>query len=240
MGGRAAGAGWITGACWVTGAGRAAEAGWITEAGWVMGAGYSMHGALPSSSRMLWEIEEQENELFKQGEEMFNLQVTQNEMEDKEDEKHRMRDEEARSQRASHSYRVIQALAQIYRPSRSTNLDRSSAFPDTYFRSHFRMELHLFNKIMTVVCNHDSYFLQKKDAFGVTDLIPEQKITTTLRVFAYGVSADQVDKIVRMGKSTILKSLMRFCFTIKSIHTAEYLRKLTKMDLQRLLKKVEM
>ncbi|KAM1801179.1 hypothetical protein ACFX11_032820 [Malus domestica] len=43
-----------------------------------------------------------------------------------------------------------------------------------------------------------------------------------------------------MGKSTILESLMRFCSAIESIYTAEYLRRPTHMDLQRLLKKGEM
>ena len=59
-------------------------------------------------------------------------------------------------------------------------------------------------------------------------------------MLAYGVSADQVDEITRMGKSTILESLMRFCGAIESIYTAEYLRKPTNMDLERLLKKAEM
>ncbi|RXH83498.1 hypothetical protein DVH24_005751 [Malus domestica] len=45
-----------------------------------------------------------------------------------------------------------------------------------------------------------------EDVFGDNGLLPEQKITTTLRMLAYEVSADQVDKIVRMGKSTILES----------------------------------
>ncbi|XP_048439003.1 protein ALP1-like, partial [Pyrus x bretschneideri] len=104
----------------------------------------------------------------------------------------------------------------------------------------FRMERHLFNKIMIAVCNHDSYFVQKKDAFGAMGLLPEQKITAALRMLAYGASADQVDEITRMGQSTILESLMRFCGAIESIYTAEYLRKPTHMDLERLLKKAEM
>ena len=130
-----------------------------------------------SSSRMMWELDQQEEELFNQSEGMFNLQIAQNEME--EDEERTRRDDEARMARASHSRRVIQTVAQICRPSRSRNLDRSrqrrgeellddyfvhnSAFPDTYFRRRFRMERHLFNRIMTDVCNHDSYFVQKKD-----------------------------------------------------------------------------
>ena len=171
----------------------------------------------------------------------------------KEDDKRTRRDDEARMARASHSHRVIQVVAQISRPSRFGNLDRSrqqlgaemlddyfvynSAFPDTYFRRRFRMERHLFNRIMTDVCNYDSYFLQKKDAFGAMGFLPEQKITATLRMLAYGASEDQVDEITRIGKSTILESLMRFCGAVESIHTAEHLQKPINMDLQRLLKK---
>ncbi|KAM2541762.1 hypothetical protein TB2_021285 [Malus domestica] len=125
---------------------------------------------------------------------------------------------------ASHSNQVIQAMAQICRPNRAINIDRdrqrqgeyilddyfvcNSAFPDTYFRRRFIMERHLFNKIMGAVCNHDSYFVKKSDAFGAMGLLPEQKITAALRMLAYGASADQVDEIAMMGKSTILESLM--------------------------------
>ncbi|XP_070675750.1 uncharacterized protein [Malus domestica] len=71
-------------------------------------------------------------------------------------------------------------------------------------------------------------------------LLPQQKINAALQMLAYGASADQVDKITRIGKSTILESLMRFCGAIESIYTAKYLRKPTDMNLQRLLKKGEM
>ncbi|XP_068319704.1 uncharacterized protein [Pyrus communis] len=80
----------------------------------------------------------------------------------------------------------------------------------------------------------------ENDAFGAMGFLPQQKITATLRMLAYGASADQVVEITRMGKSTILKSLMRFCGAIESIYTTEYLQKPTNMDLQRLLKKAEM
>ncbi|XP_070679895.1 uncharacterized protein [Malus domestica] len=177
-------------------------------------------------------------------------------MEEDEDKKRRRRDDEARSQIASHSRRVIQVVAQISRPSRSANIDRSrqrrsmnllddyfvrnNAFPDTYFRRRFRMERHLFNKIIIVVCNHDFYFVQKNNVFGVMGLLPEQKIIVVLWMLTYGASTNQVDEIARMGKSTILESLMRFCSTIESIYTTQYLWIPTEMDLQRLLKKGEM
>ncbi|KAM3017736.1 hypothetical protein FF2_001592 [Malus domestica] len=99
------------------------------------------------------------------------------------------------------------------------------------------MERHLFNKIIITVCNHDSYFVQKNDAFGAMGLIHVQKIIAALWMLAYGASANQVDEIARMGKSIILESLMRFCGAIESIYNTKYLRKPTEMDLQRLLKK---
>ncbi|XP_021833154.1 uncharacterized protein LOC110772971 [Prunus avium] len=45
------------------------------------------------------------------------------------------------------------------------------------------------------------------DAIGVLDLIPEQKLTAALWMLAYGASAEQVDEIAMMGKSTILECL---------------------------------
>ncbi|XP_070679206.1 uncharacterized protein [Malus domestica] len=48
---------------------------------------------------------------------------------------------------------------------------------------------------------------------------------------------DQVDEIARMGKTTILKSLMRFCSAIETLYTNEYLRKPTPRDKRRLLRK---
>ncbi|KAM1814371.1 hypothetical protein ACFX11_028043 [Malus domestica] len=204
---------------------------------------------------MMWEIEQEKEELFNQSEGMFNVgDWAQNEME--EDDERRQRDDESRMAGASQSRRVVQAVAHICRPNRAVNIDRNrqrrgqellddyfvrnSAFPDTYFRRRFRMERHLFNKIMCAVCNHDSYFVQKPDAFGAMGLLPQQKITAALRMLAYGAAADQVDEITKMGKSTILESLMRFCSAIESIYTVEYLRRPTHMDLQRLLKKGEM
>ncbi|KAM1037805.1 hypothetical protein ACFX15_031942 [Malus domestica] len=107
---------------------------------------------------------------------------------------------------ASQSRRVIQDVAHSCRPNRAVNIDRNrqrrsqellddyfvhnSAFPDTYFRRRFRIERHLFNKIMGAVCNHDSYFVQKPDVFGAMGLLPQQKITAALRMLAYGAAAD--------------------------------------------------
>ncbi|XP_021807350.1 serine/threonine-protein kinase BLUS1-like [Prunus avium] len=78
-----------------------------------------------------------------------------------------------------------------------------------------------------------------EDAVGVLGLIPEQKLTTALRMLAYGASAEQVDEIARMRKSTILECFVRFCDAVENLYTREYLRKPTPRDLQRLLQKGE-
>ncbi|CAL8120573.1 unnamed protein product [Prunus armeniaca] len=70
-------------------------------------------------------------------------------------------------------------------------------------------------------------------------LLPEQKFTVVIRMLAYGSSADHVDEIVRMGKSTILESLVRFCDAVETLYTRDYLRRPTPRDLQRLLQKAE-
>ncbi|KAM1184508.1 hypothetical protein ACFX2F_014007 [Malus domestica] len=203
---------------------------------------------------MMWEIDQEEEELFNQSEGMFNVgDWAQNEME--EDDERRRRDDKSRMTGSSQFRRVVQAVAHICRPNRAMNIDRNrqrrgqellddyfvrnSAFPDN--TSDVVLE---WNDICSTnhgpVCNHDSYFVQKPDAFGDMGLLPKQKITAALRILAYGAAADQVDEITRMGKSTILESLMRFCSAIESIYTEEYLRRPTHMDLQRLMKKSEM
>ncbi|VVA38465.1 PREDICTED: putative nuclease HARBI1, partial [Prunus dulcis] len=77
------------------------------------------------------------------------------------------------------------------------------------------------------------------DATGVLGLLPEQKLTAVIRMLAYGASADQVDEIARMGKSTTLEALVRFCQAVETLDTRDYLRRPTPRDLQRLLQKAE-
>ncbi|CAL9029176.1 unnamed protein product [Prunus brigantina] len=103
----------------------------------------------------------------------------------------------------------------------------------------FRMQPHLFNKVMHDICNYDTYFVQKCDVAGVLGLLLEQKLTAVIRMLEYGASADQVDEIARMGKSTTLEALVRFCDTVETLYTRDYLCKPTPRDLQRLLQKAE-
>ncbi|CAL2272169.1 unnamed protein product [Prunus armeniaca] len=43
-----------------------------------------------------------------------------------------------------------------------------------------------------------------KSAARVLGLLPEQKLTAVIQILAYGSSADQVNEIARLGKSTIV------------------------------------
>ncbi|KAI5314418.1 hypothetical protein L3X38_043594 [Prunus dulcis] len=112
-------------------------------------------------------------------------------------------------------------------------------YSDVDFRRRFRMQPHLFNKVMHNICNYDAYFVQKCDATGVLGLLPEQKLTAVIRMLEYGAFADQVDEIARIGKSTMLEALVRFCQAVETLYTRDYLRRSTPRDLQRLLQKAE-
>ncbi|XP_021811578.1 uncharacterized protein LOC110754775 [Prunus avium] len=57
---------------------------------------------------------------------------------------------------------------------------------------------------------------------------------------ACGASADQVDEIARLGKSTILECLVRFYDAIETLYMRDYFRKPTPRDLQRLLQKLRL
>ncbi|KAI5353099.1 hypothetical protein L3X38_005991 [Prunus dulcis] len=93
------------------------------------------------------------------------------------------------------------------------------------------MQPHLFNKVMHDICNYDAYFVQKCDAIRVLGLLQEQKLIDVIRMMAYGSSANQVDKIARMRKSTTLDTLVRFCDAIETLYTRDYLCKPKPVDL---------
>ncbi|CAL2276431.1 unnamed protein product [Prunus armeniaca] len=62
----------------------------------------------------------------------------------------------------------------------------------------------------------------------------------TLRMLAYGASAEQVDEIAPMGKSTILECLVRFCDAIENLHKREYLANLWLRTSEGLYKKLRL
>ncbi|XP_070679356.1 uncharacterized protein [Malus domestica] len=183
---------------------------------------------MSSSRRVHKQFVEQQKRLLAQQEELINLKEGGGgdeafAMEEDSDDDHRR-------QRASHSRRVMEVVGQIAKPRRAANFDGK--------KGKTRMQRSLFNKIMSAICNHDPYFVKKEDAFRVLGFLPKQKITVALRMLAYRVSADRVDEIARMGKTTVLESLMQFCSAIEALYTNEYLRTPTSRDMRRLLRKV--
>ena len=109
-------------------------------------------------------------------------------------------------------------------------------YSSAMFRRRFRMRRSLFEKILDDLVSSDSYFSQKKDALGLLGFSPHQKLTSALRMLAYGTSADQLDDLTRMSESTTLNNLQHFCNAIINRYGKEYLRAPTKEDLEMILR----
>ncbi|XP_024164645.1 uncharacterized protein LOC112171740 [Rosa chinensis] len=108
-------------------------------------------------------------------------------------------------------------------------------YDEVGFRRLYRMQKHVFQRIMEDLCNFDSFWGQKADATGKMGLLPEQKMTGALRMLAYGAAADQCDEITRMGASTALECLKKFCRQVEFLYGGWFLRPLNPADLYRLL-----
>ncbi|XP_033140542.1 putative nuclease HARBI1 [Brassica rapa] len=61
-----------------------------------------------------------------------------------------------------------------------------------------------------------------------------QKVTAVFRMLAYGLSADATDEYVKIGESTAIESMKRFCRAIINIFSEKYLRSPTSSDIARL------
>ncbi|CAL2259733.1 unnamed protein product [Prunus armeniaca] len=110
-------------------------------------------------------------------------------------------------------------------------------YPPVDFRRQFRMRRELFYRILNDVVAHEPYFTQKIDVCGRQSLSPEQKLTAVFRMLAYGYSADSTDEYCRLGESTALECLRKFCSVIEAMYGQWYLRSPNLADLYRLLHK---
>ena len=97
------------------------------------------------------------------------------------------------------------------------------------------MSRSLFLRIVEAVKEHDVYFQQRRDSLGRLGLSSLQKITAAFRMLAYGVPADATDEYVKIGESTAVESLKRFCRAIVEIFADQYLRSPNQNDIARLL-----
>ncbi|SAL96806.1 hypothetical protein [Absidia glauca] len=103
------------------------------------------------------------------------------------------------------------------------------------FRARFRMSKETFFLVLEEVKKQDDYFSQKMDAAKRMGLSSNQKVTTALRMLDYGCSADQLDENLRIGESTSLKCLRRFCKAVIARFGEIYLRAPNQDDVDRLL-----
>ncbi|KAF5472425.1 hypothetical protein F2P56_009145 [Juglans regia] len=108
-------------------------------------------------------------------------------------------------------------------------------YPSNLFRRRFRMSRPLFLRILNEVEAYEPYFVQRRDNAGRLGLSFMQKITAELRMLAYGVTGDFIDKYIRIGESTAMESLKKFCKTIITVFSDEYLRSPNANDIARLL-----
>ncbi|XP_024164066.1 uncharacterized protein LOC112171055 [Rosa chinensis] len=112
-------------------------------------------------------------------------------------------------------------------------------FSEEEFWTRYKMSHNVFNHISSDLCRYDLYFVQKSDAAKKVGLLPQQKLTCSLRMLAYGAGADQCTEYCRMEKSTSIEAMKLFTRGIINLYSAEYLRAPTPADLRRLFAKTE-
>lgn len=82
---------------------------------------------------------------------------------------------------------------------------------------------------------YDNYFESKEDALGKIGFSSCRKCTTAIRMLAYGVPGDLIEKYVCMSESTCLESMYKFCKAMTTMFDLEYLREPNDADTARLL-----
>ncbi|XP_020266798.1 uncharacterized protein LOC109842316 [Asparagus officinalis] len=108
-------------------------------------------------------------------------------------------------------------------------------FGEDMFRRRYRMSRSLFLRIVDAVKDHDYYFQQRSDGLGRMRLSPLQKVIAVFRMLAYGLPADGTDEYVKIGESTAIESMKRFCRAMVKIFAERYLRTPNANDIARLL-----
>lgn len=114
-------------------------------------------------------------------------------------------------------------------------LNRPKCFPPHLFCRRFRMNRHLFLRVVDAVTEPNPYFVQKPDDVGRLGLSALQKCTAAIRMLAYGTPADLQDEYLRLAESTALESLNRFCQAVHACFSDQYRRQPTQADIDHIL-----
>ncbi|XP_073054106.1 uncharacterized protein [Primulina eburnea] len=101
------------------------------------------------------------------------------------------------------------------------------------FRRIFRRRRELFLHIVNAFEANSMYFQLRNDAARRKGLSPLQKCTPAIHQLDYGIPADHLDEYLRMGKSTAIKCLFKFCQNLVELFGDRYLRRPNADDIQR-------
>jgi hypothetical protein len=93
----------------------------------------------------------------------------------------------------------------------------------------------MFEHITEALQVANPYFRQSYNAAHQPGFHPIQKVTAAIRMLAYGGPADSLDEYLRMGESTILKTVAHFTRSIVHLFGPEFLRKPNAHDITSLL-----
>ncbi|KAK1601704.1 hypothetical protein QYE76_018398 [Lolium multiflorum] len=108
-------------------------------------------------------------------------------------------------------------------------------FPEKLFRRRYRMSRDVFLIILWGVRNYDPYFQCRPDATGALGFTSYQKCSAAIRILSYGMAADIFDEYLRMGESTCLEAMYRFCRAVIAVFGEYYCREPTVENTRRLL-----
>ncbi len=106
-------------------------------------------------------------------------------------------------------------------------------YNDKCFRHRFWMCRNLFLKIMEAIVVHDFYFVQKRNVTRLLGLSSIHKCTSTIKMLAYDVAADYINKYCRLNESIALECLKRFVKTIRTCFESNYLKQPTLVDVKK-------
>ncbi|KAK2664863.1 hypothetical protein Ddye_003437 [Dipteronia dyeriana] len=95
------------------------------------------------------------------------------------------------------------------------------------FRRRFRMGRNLFLYVVNVVEARDNYFVQRRDAMGRL---------VVYQMLAYVLPADATNKYIKIGESTTIESIKKFCRVVVEVFAQQYLRSPNADDVARLLR----
>ncbi|KAL6645483.1 hypothetical protein ACP70R_017091 [Stipagrostis hirtigluma subsp. patula] len=108
-------------------------------------------------------------------------------------------------------------------------------YNETIFRRRFRMRKPLFLRIVAALSEWSPYFTMRMDALNRPGMSPLKKCTAAIRQLANGSPADQLDEYLKMGESTGVECLKMFVKGVIEVFGAEYLRRPTVEDVERLI-----